>query len=254
MASAKAGARSSESRPTSPSTFLSSSSVTARCPRSREPAIALSISSKVSLLPTSETRDDRLTFCASGSDGLRSNSGARLTRRTVQADAGLGAPAPTVRRSPGLRRRGPAPDILAFSRSGARHTPVADPSNCAGAVARSDRAIEPEQRQQRTALLRRQLRFDADFAVPELVEIEAAQRRAAGFAAIVTAPLSCGASRSRTACALARSAVLRVLVDDRAPSFSAHRTGTEPSRIEPRRQRRRKRRDQRGDLAERGRA
>src|SRR6185437_7613112 len=38
-----------------------------------------------------------------------------------------------------------------------------------------DGVIEPEQGQQRTALLRRHLRFEADFAAPERFEIERAQ-------------------------------------------------------------------------------
>ena len=119
---------------------VSPSSVSARRPRSREPAIAPSISSKVSLLPASDTRDDRLIFCASLSDGLRSNSGARLTC-DLQIDVGLRRPPPRDRRCLVPRRRARCPVRLRFSRSGARHTPVTDPSNCAGpspaAIARS---------------------------------------------------------------------------------------------------------------------
>ncbi len=48
------------------------------------------------------------------------------------------------------------------------------------AVAGRDRAVEPEQRQQRAALIRRQFRFDAEFAAPERIEIDAAQRRDLG--------------------------------------------------------------------------
>jgi hypothetical protein len=44
------------------------------------------------------------------------------------------------------------------------------------ALARRDRAIEPERRQQQTALFGGQLRFDGDLAAPERLEIDPAHR------------------------------------------------------------------------------
>ena len=167
MASANAGARSSVSRPTSPSTFFSSPSVSAMRPRSREPAIALSRSSKVSRLPASETRDDRPIFCASVIRRLEIRTAApRLALRTFKLTLafGSGAHGSAV---PCASASSPVPDIFTFSRSGARHTPVTDPSNCAGPSPAAISAIEPEQRQQGTALPRRQFRFEAELAAPE---------------------------------------------------------------------------------------
>src|SRR6266436_594014 len=130
MASANAGARSSVSRPISPSTCFSSSRANAMRPRSCEPAIVPPRSSKVSLLAVSDAREDRLIFCASESEGCRLNSGARLTPRTARLTLALGS-APHGSAVPCASASNPAPDILAFSRSGARHTPATDPSNCA---------------------------------------------------------------------------------------------------------------------------
>ena len=182
MASANAGARSSASRPTSPSTVLSSSSVTARRPRSREPEIALSRSSKVSLLPASETRDDRLMFCASASDGLRSNSGARLTPRSLRLTLALGSAAHGSA-VPCASASSPAPAHLDVQPQ--RRTPHARHRSfkLRRAFARRDRAIEPQQDQPTNGRLRQNsFEFDAEFAAPERIEIDPAQRRDDGLA------------------------------------------------------------------------
>ncbi len=204
MASANAGARSSASRPTSPSTFFSSSRVITMRPRSREPAIALSRSSKVSLLPTSETREERLMFCASVSDGLRSNSGARLTPRSLRLTLALGSEAHGSA-VPCASASSPGPDILAFSCNGARHAPVTDPSNCAGpwpaAIPRSSpskTSNEPPRSEDSLDSMPNSLRRSVSRSIPRMAAIS-------GSAVIVATPLNCGASRSSTARALARS-------------------------------------------------
>ena len=171
MASANAGARSSASRPTSPSTLLSSPRVNARRPRSREPGNrAVEI---VEGQLAARQRDARRQ-----ADVLRQRVG-RLEieqRREIgaanrQTDAGLGLLRP---RLGGALRFGVEAGSRHLRLQPQRRAPHAGRRSfeLRRAFARRDRAIEPEQRQQRTALLRRQFRFDADFAAPELVEID----------------------------------------------------------------------------------
>ena len=76
-------------------------------------------------------------------------------------------PAPMA--PPCLRRRhrAPSPEIFAFSRSDAPHAPVAEPSNCAGPSPAAIVRSSPSSASRRTALLRRQLRLDAEFAASQ---------------------------------------------------------------------------------------
>ena len=115
IASATAGASASASTPSSPSISRGSSRLTARWPRSREPAATLSRSSKLSLLPASETLANSRTFCAALSDGFSENSGARLTLRTFRlrfafCDEGSAVPCASASML--------APHIFALRRSG----------------------------------------------------------------------------------------------------------------------------------------
>ena len=176
---------------------------------------------------------DRLMFCASVSDGLRSSSGARLALRTVRLTLALGSGAHGSA-VPCASASSPVPDIFAFSRSGARHTPRHRSFELRRAFAGRDHAIEPEQRQQATALLRRQFRSRCrSRCAPSASRSMPWTAATAGFAVIVATPLSCGASRSSTARALARSACPAFLSRSSAslrragPGLGAHR-------IEPR--------------------
>ena len=204
ITSENAGARSSASRPTSPSIVFSPSSLNAMRPRSREPDIALSRSSKVNLLPISDTREDRLMFCASPSDGLRSNSGARFILRALRLTPALGSDAHGSA-LPCASTSSPAAHILAFSRSGAFHAPVTDPSNWAGPSAAAMVRSSPNKTSNERPLseesfdsMANSLRRSASRSIPRIAAIS-------GLAVIVATPLSCGASRSRTARALLRS-------------------------------------------------
>jgi len=100
-------------------------------PRRREPAMALSRSSNLTLPRVSDTREDRFILCASASPGLRSSSGAKLTPRTLTLTLALGSAAHGSA-VPCTSASSPVPDSFAFSRNGAPQTPVTDPSNCAG--------------------------------------------------------------------------------------------------------------------------
>jgi hypothetical protein len=98
------------------------------------------------------------------------------------------------------------PDILTFSRNGARHAPVIDPSNRAGpspaAIARlrpSNASKAPPRSADNFVSRPNSLRLIASRSAARMAAIS-------GFAVMVAVPLSCGASRSSTARALARSA------------------------------------------------
>jgi len=71
-----------------------------------------------------------------------------------------------------------------------------------------------------------------------------------GFAVSVAVPLSCGASRSTTARAMARPACSESLSTS-SVNFSFAGPGAIPAELKPRRQRWRQRRDQAGDLTKR---
>ena len=221
MASANAGARSSVSRPISPSTCFSSFRANAMRPRSREPDIAPPRSSKVSVLAVSDAREDRLIFCASEFDGWRLNRGARLTPRTARLTLALGSAAHGSA-VPCASASNPAPDILAFSRSGARHTPATDPSNCAGpsppAIARSRPSKASNERP------RSEDSFDSMLNSPRCSASRSIARIAetSGFTVIAAMPFSCGASSSKATRALARSARSAFLSTS---SFSLRRAG-----------------------------
>ncbi len=204
IASAKAGARSSVSRPSSPSTFRSPSSVTAMRPRSREPDIALSRSSNVSLLARSETRAERPMFRASASDGCRPNSGARLARRTFRPTLALGS---TAQGSavPCASASRPAPDIFAFSRTGACHLPVADPSNCSGPSPAAMARSSPSRASSALACPDDSFDSIAMSLSRSLSRSIARSAASSGAAVTVATPFNCGASRSSSARASARS-------------------------------------------------
>ena len=141
MASAKAGARSSASRPTSPSTLLSPSSVSATRPRSREPAIAPSRSSKVSLLPGQRHARRQADVLRQRVGRLEIEQRREIDAANLQADAGLGLRRPGFGGALRFGVEAGSRQSSIFSRNGARHTPLTDPWNCAGpspaAIARS---------------------------------------------------------------------------------------------------------------------
>ena len=118
------------------------------------------------------------------------------------------------------------------------------------AFARGDRAVEPEQDQQCAALIRRQLRFDAEFAAPERIEIDPAQRRDIGRRRDGGRALEPGRIEVENG---ARAGAVRGfgIPADVERQFQVRGSRTYSDRIEPRRQRRRQWRDQRGDLTKR---
>ena len=191
-------------------------------------------------------------FCASVSDGLRSNSGARLTLRTLRLTLALGSDAQGSA-VPCASASRPAPDSLAFSRSGARHTPVTDPSNCAGpspaAIARRARAAPAthgrcsDDNLDSTPI---SLRRSASRSI-------AAQRRDLGLRRDRGDALELRRVEIEHGARIGAIGMVGILVEIER-QFEARGTRTGPHRIEPRRQRRRERRDQSGDLAERRRA
>ena len=145
-------------------------------PAQPRPAMLLSRSSNASLLPASDTREDSPIFRASVSVGLRSSSGPKSALRTFSEKPAFGSCAhgsavavsvsvQTLSRDLGLepQRCAPCPGRRTFE--------------LRRAVAGGNRAVEPEQRQRGTALLRRHFRFDAEFAVTERLEIDALDRR-----------------------------------------------------------------------------
>ena len=64
------------------------------------------------------------------------------------------APVPMVRPCHRASASRPVPDIFAFSRTGAPHAPVAEPSNCAEPSPAAIGSVEAQQREQGAALLR----------------------------------------------------------------------------------------------------
>ena len=225
-----------------PRSSFSSPSVTARRPRSREPATLLSRSSKVSLLPASvhargqadvlRQRIRRLEI-----EQRRRNRRCELSElRLALASCAHGSAEPSASAS------SPVPEIFALSRNGAPHAPAAVPSNCAGPSPAATVRSRPSSGKQRAALLRRQFRFDPDFAAPERCRDRChGSPRPAGLAVIVVTPLSCGESRSSYGARLDAIGTARHSWSRSSVEFQARRARARPHRIEPRGQRRCKR-------------
>ena len=189
-------------------------------------------------------------FCASVSDGLRSSSGPRSALRTLRLRLALGScahgSAEPVRigiqsRAGDLRlqpqRRAPCARRRAFE--------LCRP------LAGRNHAVDAEQRQQRAALRRRQFRLDPDLAAPERCEIDAVDRRdrrLGGDGGDALEQRRVDIDDGARIGAIGLTAFL----SRSSASFSARRSRRGAHRVEPRDQRRRKRRDQAGELTERG--
>ncbi len=166
----------------------------------------LSRSSKVRLSPASVTRDDR-RMLAAGSDDFRFTSGLmsalRTRRRTLDlVSFAQGSAVPSASAST------PAPQSLAFTRNGARHAPFTLASNWIGPVpdattrsspSRASRAVPSPDENLASAAT--SLRLSVSRSSPRIAAT-------GGVADSIVRPLSCGASRSSVACAVARSAAL----------------------------------------------
>ena len=226
-----------------------SSRVNDRRPRSREPAIAPSRSSKVSLLPRSDTREVTLIFCISRSDGFEIEQRGEIDVARLQADAGLG-----------LCRPGLGGALRFGVKAGSRQADFQPQRRMPHTAHRSlelrralpgrDHAVEPEQAQQRTAAIRRQFGFDADFAALEFVEIERAQRRGIRPRRQRRETFQLRRIEIERGVRVGAIGMFGILVE-REREFEARGARACPHRGEPRRNGRRQRRHKSGDLTER---
>ena len=182
-------------------------------------------------------------FCASVSAGLRSSSGPKSALRTFRREIGLGLLGPWFGRAFRFGVESRSRDLCLEPQ---RRAPRARRAalELRRAVARRDRAIEAEQREQGAALLGRQFRLDPDLAAPERGEIDALDRRNGRLCGDRGDALELRRVEIERRRAPGRGRTVRHSLLRSSASFSARRARARPHRIEPRSQRRRKRDDQ----------